>query len=117
VKQTGTSPRFDIKKGVKQGWPISPSLFILATEMLALLIKNSSIEKWNVFGHEIILSHLADDTTLFLKGLDQVPKVIGIVNYFSKFSGLNVKLLPYMNALLKLHIIFWLSRLSNIYLE
>jgi len=89
---TGTSPRFDIKRGVKQGCPISPSLFILATEMLALLIKNSSIEKLNVFGQEIILSQLADDTTLFLKGLDQVPKVIEIVNYFSKFSGLKLNI-------------------------
>jgi len=88
----GTSPRFDVKRGVKQGCPISPSLFILATEMLALLIKNSNVKSLNVFGQKIVLSQLADDTTLFLKDLNQIPKVIDIVNYFSKFSGLKLNI-------------------------
>lgn len=33
----GTSPRFAIKRGVKQGCHISPFLFIIATEMLSML--------------------------------------------------------------------------------
>lgn len=81
-----TSARFHIKRGVKQGCPISPSLFILATEMLAILIKNSIIESINVF-----ISQLTD-TTLFLKSIDQVPKAIKRVNHFSKFSGLKLNI-------------------------
>lgn len=35
----GTSPRFSIDIGIKQGCPISPLLFIAAAEMLSVIIK------------------------------------------------------------------------------
>ncbi|KAK0155293.1 Apolipoprotein L3 [Merluccius polli] len=43
--------------------------------MLAILIENSDIVKLNVFDEQIIISQLADDTTIFLKSLEQIPKV------------------------------------------
>jgi len=41
-----------------------------------------------VFGQEILLSQMSDDTTLFLKGL-KVPQV---VSYISKFAGLKLNI-------------------------
>lgn len=48
--------------------------------MLAILIKNASWKsRLNVFGQQIVISQLADDTTLFLKAVDQIPKVIEMI--------------------------------------
>uniref|UniRef100_A0A3Q3ASU9 Reverse transcriptase domain-containing protein n=1 Tax=Kryptolebias marmoratus TaxID=37003 RepID=A0A3Q3ASU9_KRYMA len=88
----GTSPRFTINRGVKQGCNISPFLFILAVEVMSIYIKNSKIPKLKVFNHPIIISQLADDTTIFLKNLDQTPKVLELINTFSKASGLTLNL-------------------------
>ncbi len=35
----GTSSRFDIKRGICQGCPISPYLFVLAAQLLADYVK------------------------------------------------------------------------------
>lgn len=88
----GTSPRFAIKRGVKQGCPISPFLFIFATEMLSFCIKNSDIAPLNVFGLPIVISQLADDTTIFMKQLTEVPKIIQAIKTFSNALGLKLNL-------------------------
>lgn len=88
----GTSPRFAIKRGVKQGCPISPFLFIIATEMLSIFIKNSDIAPLNVMGLPVVISQLADDTTIFMKHLTETPKIIQAINTFSNASGLKLNL-------------------------
>ncbi len=85
----GTSQRFNISRGIRQGCPISPLLFILAVEMLAILIdKNSNFDKLNVFGRQIGISQLADDTVIVLRDQYQIDKVIQLICLFSKASGL-----------------------------
>lgn len=89
----GTSQRFNISRGIRQGCPISPFLFILAVEMLAILIdKNSNFDRLSVFGRQIGISQLADDTAIFLKDQFQINKAIQLVNLFSKASGLHLNL-------------------------
>ncbi len=84
----GTSPRFDLQGGIHQGCPISPYLFILTTQLLANHIKNSNLQGISVMGREIIITHLADDTTLFLKNSDQIPLALNTIKLFSNASGL-----------------------------
>lgn len=90
---SGTTPSFKINVGIPQGCPISPYLFILATEMLAIYIKNcNDIKKLNVLGTDIIISQLADDTTIFLKDRYQISTTIAKIEKFSKASGLTLNL-------------------------
>lgn len=84
----GTTPRFDLKRGIRQGCPISPYLFLLCTQILTAHIINSNIKGINIAGRDIFISQLADDTTLFLKDASQIPIALNIINEFSKASGL-----------------------------
>lgn len=77
-------------RGIRQGCGSSPLLFIMVAEMLSILIKNNGIEGLNVMGRQIIISQLADDTTLFLKNENQIPLVLHSVNQFAKASGLQL---------------------------
>jgi len=80
----GTSPRFPINRGIKQGCPISTFLFILATEMLSIFNRNSCIAPLDILGQPVIISQYADDTTIYLKKLTEVPKILQLINTFSK---------------------------------
>uniref|UniRef100_A0A4W5LQJ3 Reverse transcriptase domain-containing protein n=1 Tax=Hucho hucho TaxID=62062 RepID=A0A4W5LQJ3_9TELE len=80
----GTSSRFNIYKGIRQGCPISPFLF--------LLVHQSPFEGITFQAREIKISQLADDTSLFLKNVSQARLALDIVKQFSKTSGLALNL-------------------------
>lgn len=88
----GTCSRFEVNRGIRQGCSSSPLLFIMVAELLSILIKNSHIEGLTVMGERIIISQLADDTTLFLKDEDQIPLALQVIDHFSKASGLQLNI-------------------------
>ena len=57
-----------LRKGVRQGCPVSPYLFILEAETLSTRIRNTAEIKGIYFNNtEIMITQLANDTTCFLK--------------------------------------------------
>ena len=80
---------FEIQRGVRQGCPLSPYLFVLAAEMLTKAIrKNDNISGILVNNKEIKLSQYADDTTLILDGSRESLRANVTKNQtFSKNSG------------------------------
>lgn len=88
----GTSPRFNVLRGVRQGCPISAYLFLLAAQLLSTSILESNVQGISIANREITISQVADDTTLFLKDVSQIPKAIEVIQKFSKASGLCLNL-------------------------
>jgi hypothetical protein len=63
-----TTQAFQLERGVRQGCPLSPYLFILAAEPLSCHIRNNnSIKGININGMEHKICQFADDTCLVLK--------------------------------------------------
>ena len=83
---------FEIQRGVRQGCPLSPYLFILSAEVLATAIrKNTNIKGISINDVEIKLSQYADDTTLILDGSDEsLRSSLATLDDFSKVSGLRL---------------------------
>ena len=83
---------FEIQRGVRQGCPLSPYLFILSAEVLATAIgKNTNIKGIFVNDVEIKLSQYVDDTTLILDGSDEsLRSSLATLEDFSKVSGLRL---------------------------
>ena len=89
----GTSPRFFLNRGVRQGCPISPYPFLICTQLLTESIKLSPLKGISIADGEVIISQLADDTTLFLREVSQIPIItIDLITTFSIASGLNLNL-------------------------
>ncbi len=88
------SKSINIERGIRQGCPLSCLVFIICLELLNLQIKqNDQLEGFSIDNErEIKILQYADDTSLFMKELNQVPKFIEAVNTFSKVTGLSLNL-------------------------
>ena len=85
---------FQLKRGCRQGDPISPYIFILCVEVLGMMIRKSShVKGIKINGTEFKLSQYADDTQMFLEGSESsLRSALIILQQFYLMSGLNINL-------------------------
>ena len=83
---------FGLGRGVRQGCPLSPYLFILCVEVLAVAIRgDNEIEGISVGNVECKLSQYADDTAMILDGSQaSLERSFALLDSFGQQSGLRV---------------------------
>ena len=81
-----------IGRGCQQGDPISPYLFIIAAQILNLLIiKNAEIKGITIKDCELKISQFADDTTLILNGsCESMIAALNTLKFCGSISGLKI---------------------------
>ena len=79
---------FSLKSGTRQGCPLSPLLFNILLEVLTTAIRQTKETKGIQIGREEIkLSLYADDMILYIENpKDSTPKLLELINKFSRFS-------------------------------
>lgn len=87
---------FGAKRGIRQGCPISPYIFVMVMEVFSALLKQQGSS--GSFGlhpkcKTTQLTHLcfANDVLVFFKGTVKASQVLaGVIEEFSQFSGLEI---------------------------
>ena len=94
INDNNLSHFFDVKRGVKQGDPLSPTIFILCIEYLAEMLRQSKeYQGFKINSHCFKVSLFADDTVIYLNGnASQFNYVFDILKYFGNKSGCKVNL-------------------------
>ena len=93
VVNNGHSSRyFQVSRGVRQGCPLSPYLFILCSELFASIIKsNNRIKGIKIYTNIFKILQYADDTVLICDGSNESFNEINkAIQLFSSGSGLRV---------------------------
>ena len=75
---------FHLRSGTRQGWPLSPLLFVIALEVLATAIRQHKEIKCIQIGKvEVKLSLFADDMILYIKNPKlSTPKLLDLISEF-----------------------------------
>ena len=86
------SPFFNVKRGVRQGCPLSPYLFIICIELMSYAMRHDeNVKGITIYNSEVKNTLFADDSTIILNGSeDSLKQVVNILEEFRKISGLKL---------------------------
>ena len=88
-----TTKYFTLERGARQGDPIAAYLFIIALEMLFIMIKNNDdIKPLSICESTFLYTAYADDATFFLHDESSVKALFATIKMFSNFSDLRPNL-------------------------
>jgi hypothetical protein len=83
---------FPVRRGIRQGCPLSALIYVLVSEpLLSCICKSPSIRGVILAGTEQKVSAYADDTTLILRDFRSIKHVFEIYESYSKASGAVLK--------------------------
>ena len=89
------SKEFNMERGVRQGCPITPILFILTLELFAANVRaDPNIKGLKLRYSDLIIKilHYADDITLLLKDIFDFREILSRIKLFAEFSGLQLNI-------------------------
>jgi len=94
IKNNGwLSKSLDVSRGIRQGCPVSSLLFVIAIEIMAVVIRTDDKIEGFQFNEEIHkLSQYADDSTLLLKTDVSLMFALHCINNFCKHSGMKLNM-------------------------
>ena len=94
IKNNGWfSEDIQLKRGVRQGCPLSALLFVITVEIMAISIRNNnSINGLKLPDRNINELMYADDTTLLLSDFESLATAIQEVNNFSQVAGMKLNI-------------------------
>ena len=85
------SERIPLKRGVRQGCPLSALLYVMVIEVFALQLRsNPNIVGFTIEGEKIVSTHYADDTTIIIRQNRCFKEVIKEIEHYEEASGAKV---------------------------
>ena len=88
-----SSTFFSPSRGVRQGCPLSPYLFVLAVEIMNLWIKQRTEVEGirSRKGDDYMISQFADDTTIaIINSKDNIRRTFDAIEHFGELTGLKL---------------------------
>lgn len=94
-----------VLSGIRQGCPLAPLLFIIAVEPLVLMLRQDSgisgIHVQTERAGEVRVSSFVDDTAVFLRRDNRLPRLLKLLSDFEAMSGLKAQ--PAKSSLISLN--------------
>ncbi|CAI5475650.1 unnamed protein product [Closterium sp. Yama58-4] len=81
--------KVDMRRGVRQGCPLAPYLFLCVLEPLCSEIRKKGCGVKAEEGEEVAYVGYADDTSLILRGAEQLHSAAEVLEWFGGVSGLH----------------------------